>query len=388
MIDNLIVKSLGDTDMYKFSMGNCVWQNYPDATATYEFVCRGHEKLGFLAEPLKRQVQMIRERPHGLREHEFLMGLGWLDREYLAYMCNDFDYSTTKVDISDRDGELHIVARGRWIDAMMWEIPILATVNELWFDSMKSKVGDFGTTRLREKMAFFRQYPRFQFADFGTRRRFSAEWQESVVSTLATQMQGQFIGTSNVGLACKLGLKPIGTMAHEFISAHLALCPRIEVAQSKALYTWLQTYKTNLGIALSDTFTSEAFFRGFDIVLSKAFSGVRQDSGDPFSFAKRAIEHYESMGIDPRTKTIVFSDSLTPERAIDIWKQFVGRIGVSFGIGTNLTNDMGVKPLSIVMKMIECNGKPVCKISDDGGKAISGSPGVMRDVISAYKIKG
>ena len=222
MIDNLIVKSLGDTDMYKFSMGNCVWQNYPDATATYEFVCRGHEKLGFLAEPLKRQVQMIRERPHGLREHEFLMGLGWLDREYLAYMCNDFDYSTTKVDISDRDGELHIVARGRWIDAMMWEIPILATVNELWFDSMKSKVGDIGTTRLREKMAFFRQYPRFQFADFGMRRRFSAEWQESVVSTLATQMQGQFIGTSNVGLACKLGLKPIGTMAHEFISAHLA----------------------------------------------------------------------------------------------------------------------------------------------------------------------
>jgi nicotinate phosphoribosyltransferase len=180
-----------------------------------------------------------------------------------------------------------------------------------------------------------------------------------------------------------IGIKPIGTMAHEYFSAHLAFVDNLRIAQKRALYVWLQEYGTNLGIALTDTFTTKAFFEDFGMVLAQTFSGVRHDSGDPIKFGENVIKHYQKLCIDPKTKTIVFSDGLNIPEAIQIFKHFVGRIGVSFGIGTNLTNDLGPTPLNIVIKLIECNGIPVVKLSDNPGKAI-GDPDMVQTVRKTY----
>jgi len=391
-VEKKIVTSLGDTDLYKASMGNCVFENYPKATASYEFVCRSGENLGFLTGQAREQHQMMQNSCLSFSDGEFglLRSLGWLGEAYLGEMAKGFCLDQPNVRIWDNSGKLGIVVHGLWYEAMMLEVPLLATVNELYFRHIfgEEPEGLFaeGERRLRNKIALLKQYPRVKVADFGTRRRFSAKWHDTVVRILSEELPGQFVGTSNIMLAHKYGVKPIGTMAHEFVSGHLSLVPSVRLAQSRALYTWLQTYKTNLGIVLSDTFTSKAFFTDFDVVLARAFSGVRQDSGDPVLFCKRAIAHYNLMGIDSRTKTVIFSDSLTVPKAIEIWKQFAGMIGMSFGIGTNLTNDLGPAPLNIVIKMTHCDGKPVCKISDDVGKAISGSPKVLEEVAAAYDI--
>jgi nicotinate phosphoribosyltransferase len=242
-----------------------------------------------------------------------------------------------------------------------------------------------GENRLRNKIDIIRQYPRFTLTDFGTRRRYSARWQRYVVETLK-QTCPQLVGTSNVKLALDLGIKPIGTVAHEFFSAHLALVDNIVEAQKRALHVWLQEYDNNLGHALTDTFTTDAFFRDFGVVLSNAFQGVRHDSGDPIEFGYKAIAHYKKMGIDPKTKSIVFSDGLDIPKAIEIYKEFAGLIGLGFGVGTNLTNDLGVTPLNIVIKLVECNGRPVVKLSDNPGKAI-GDKGTIDKVKKAFGVK-
>jgi nicotinate phosphoribosyltransferase len=221
--------------------------------------------------------------------------------------------------------------------------------------------------------------PGFQFADFGTRRRFSQDWQETVVGfmarkdykTMGIRDQVGFVGTSNVYLAKKFGVKPIGTMAHEYICLFQGT-GEVPVAESqkKALQTWVDVYRGDLGIALSDTLGFDKFLRDFDKYFANLYEGVRQDSGNEFEWADRRITHYEKLGIDPKTKHLVFSDGLTFPRAVELLKHVNGRAKVSFGVGTNLTNDVGVKPLQIVMKLVEVNGNPVAKLSDSPGKTM------------------
>jgi nicotinate phosphoribosyltransferase len=257
----------------------------------------------------------------------------------------------------------------------LFEIPVLAIVNEVYFRNTQ-RVPDFveGRQRLAEKVQKLKSpdLHELRIADYGTRRRFSRAWHEEVLRVLSAQLgtgpTGQFAGTSNVLLAMKLGLTPLGTMAHEYLQACQALGPRLRDSQVFGFESWAREYRGDLGIALSDVYGIEPFLRDFDMYFCKLFDGARHDSGDPFSWGERMIEHYRRNRVDPLTKTLIFSDGLTVPRTIELFKQFHGRTQLAFGIGTNLTNDLGYEPLQIVIKMVRCNGQPVAKLSDTPAK--------------------
>jgi nicotinate phosphoribosyltransferase len=245
---------------------------------------------------------------------------------------------------------------------------VLAIVNEVYFRNVcREPAWEEGRKRLQSKMRLVLDDPAladFRIAEYGTRRRFSRQWHEEVVVTMKAQMGTHFAGTSNVLLAMKHEVTPLGTMAHEYLQACQALGPRLRDSQVYALEVWAKEYRGDLGIALSDVYGMDAFLRDFDMYFCKLFDGARHDSGDPFVWGERLLAHYAANRTDPRTKTLVFSDGLTVPRAIELAKRFAGRCKVSFGIGTNLTNDLGHEPLQIVMKMVRCNGQPVAKVTD------------------------
>jgi len=383
-----IITSLLDTDLYKISMMQCVFHQYPDTTVRYEFKCRNDDvELGFLRKEIQKQALAMDGMRFTKGECDYLRTLPFLTDDYVDWLENDFALDSNNVNVDEEDGHLYITIGGYWAETILWEVPLLAIVNELYF---ATRIDDFkairyGRLKLYDKIQLMRKRPRMLIAEFGTRRRFSKDWQREVVHTLANDAPN-LIGTSNVLLAKELGLKPIGTMAHEYISAHLSLVDNIETAQKRALHVWLQEYGTDLGIALTDTFTSDAFFRDFGVVLAREFSGLRHDSGDPIKFGEKAIAHYEKLGIDPRTKSIVFSDGLDVPTAVQIFDHFTGRIGLAFGIGTNLTNSVGLDPLNIVIKLVGCNGLDVVKLSDNPGKEM-GNPEVVEEVKKAYKVE-
>jgi nicotinate phosphoribosyltransferase len=248
--------------------------------------------------------------------------------------------------------------------------------------------------RLRDKIALLKGegLSDLKIADYGTRRRFSKQWHEEVLRTLSSELgtvtvparpgaaghPPQFAGTSNVLFAMKLGLLPLGTMAHEYLQACQALGPRLRDSQVFAFESWAREYRGDLGIALSDVYGMSAFLRDFDMYFCKLFDGARHDSGDPFAWGERVIAHYRKNRVDPRTKTLIFSDQLSVPLAIEIARRFHGRALTAFGIGTNLTNDLGFQPINIVIKMTECNGQPVAKVSDAPGKTVSKDPGYLR----------
>jgi nicotinate phosphoribosyltransferase len=281
------------------------------------------------------------------------------------------------------NGELDITVQGPWLHTILFEIPVLAIVNEVYFRNVQ-KVPRFmeGRKRLDDKIALLQAdgLHELKIADYGTRRRFSKAWHEEVLRVLiaklgvdpASNPPGQFAGTSNVLLAMKLGLKPLGTMAHEYLQAAQALGPRLRDSQTFAFESWAHEYRGDLGIALSDVYGMSAFLRDFDMYFCKLFDGARHDSGDPFGWGERLIAHYQANRVDPKTKILIFSDGLTVPRTIALYQRFAGRCQLAFGIGTNLTNDLADAPehvpLQIVMKMVKCNGQPVAKLSDTPSK--------------------
>jgi nicotinate phosphoribosyltransferase len=260
---------------------------------------------------------------------------------------------------------------------------VLAIVNEVYFRNTHT-VPDFveGRHRLDVKIGQLRGdgLADLKIADYGTRRRFSRAWQDEVLRVLSARLgtaqspgklngvAGQLAGTSNVLLAMKLGLTPLGTMAHEYLQAAQALGPRLRDSQVFGFESWAREYRGDLGIALSDVYGMNAFLRDFDMYFCKLFDGARHDSGDPFQWGERMIGHYVHNRVDPKTKTLIFSDGLTVPRTIELYQQFKGRAQLAFGIGTNLTNDLGYEPLQIVIKMVRCNGQPVAKLSDTPSK--------------------
>ncbi len=277
------------------------------------------------------------------------------------------------------------------IQAMFFEVFVLAIVNELYFSALSNaSVIEEGQRRLDKKVELLHQYavkqekydnntPPFIVADFGTRRRFSKVWQAHVVETLHKAEPKIVSGTSNVYLAKKLGMTPIGTMAHEFMQAFQALDVRLRDSQKAALEAWVHEYRGDLGIALTDVVGMDAFLRDFDLYFAKLFDGLRHDSGDPYVWGDKAIAHYKKLKIDPRTKILTFSDGLDLNKAWNLHQYFRGQIRTSFGIGTNLTNDMGITPINIVLKLVECNGQPVAKLSDSPGKTM-----INNDTYLAY----
>ena len=274
------------------------------------------------------------------------------------------------------DGGIEVTVKGPWLHTILFEIPLLSIINEVYFRNTQ-KNPDFaeGRKRLADKIALVAGKPEFsppgaemRIADYGTRRRFAKIWQDEVVLTLRDKLGVNFAGTSNVWLAQKHGITPLGTMAHEYLQAVQALGPRLRDSQQFAFEMWAREYRGDLGIALSDVYGMNAFLRDFDMYFCKLFDGARHDSGDPFDWGERLIEHYKKSRVDPLTKTLIFSDGLDVPVAIRLYERFKGRAQTAFGIGTNLTNDLGYTPLNIVIKMVRCNGQPVAKLSDSPDK--------------------
>jgi nicotinate phosphoribosyltransferase len=262
---------------------------------------------------------------------------------------------------------------------MAFEIYVLAIVNELYFRRADQAAAlAEGRARLRAKIAALREFGAreparahpFEFFDFGVRRRFSGAWQDEVVRTLKDEVPEFFKGTSNVHLAKKYGLVAIGTMAHEYLQSYQAFDVRLRDFQKMALENWVQEYRGDLGVALTDVVGMDAFLRDFDLYFAKLFDGLRHDSGDPVEWGEKALAHYATLRIDPHSKRLTFSDGLDLETAFSIWRHFADRTQTGFGIGTSLTNDVGLVPLNIVMKLTQCNGQPVAKLSDSPGKTL------------------
>ena len=386
----MIIRSLLDTDIYKFSMMQAVLHQFPGAEVEYRFKCRSE---GIDLRPIRQALEREIENLCGLRldpeELNFLSSLRYMKPDFIEFL-RLFHLQSRFVDIDEVDGQLDIRIRGPWLHTILFEVPLLAIISEL--HARQTWPGhdlEEGRERLRKKISQVQALDRpdsFVFADFGTRRRYSAAWHEEVVRTLAEEIPGSLRGTSNVRLARELGLVPIGTMAHEFIQACQALGPRLAETQRFAFEVWAREYRGDLGIALSDTYSLKAFLRDFDMYFCKLFDGARQDSGDPFEWGEAMIAHYEANRVDPASRNLIFSDSLDIPKAAEIWRRFRERTNVSFGIGTNLTHDTGVKPANIVIKMTECNGQPVVKLSDSPGKVVSTDQHYLAWVRQAFDV--
>jgi len=373
----MIVRSLLDTDLYKFSMMQVVLHHFPGAQVEYQFKCRNEGvNLTPYVEEIAREVAALCQLRFRDEELSYLRGLRFLKSDFVDFLgLFQFNEKYIRVARGPAPGELAITIRGPWLHTILYEIPVLAIVSEVYFrrTQPRADLGE-GRKRLAAKIGILRKVEPeldFRISDFGTRRRFSLAWHEEIIATLKREVPQYFAGTSNVWLAVKNGVTPLGTMAHEYMQACQALGPRLRDAQVFAFDKWAQEYRGDLGIALSDTYGMDAFLRDFDMYFCKLFDGARHDSGDPFEWGEKLIAHYQKNRVDPRTKTLIFSDQLSFPLAIEIARRFHGRARTSFGIGTNLTNDLGFEPLNIVIKMTECNGQPVAKVSDAPGKTVS-----------------
>ena len=390
-----IITSLLDNDLYKFTMLQAMLHQFPQTHGVYRFRCRNNKDAAYpladIQKDLEQQLDSLCELRFLPDELEYLRSLRFIRSDFVDYL-ELFKLKRRFITVSTDDkGRLFIDIEGPMIQAMFFEVFVLAIVNELYFNTLSNdSVIEEGQRRLDAKVALLHQYaekqtqygqdtPPFIVADFGTRRRFSRRWQAHVVETLHKAEPKIVGGTSNVYLAKQLGMTPIGTMAHEFMQAFQALDVRLRDSQKAALEAWVHEYRGDLGIALTDVVGMDAFLRDFDLYFAKLFDGLRHDSGDPYIWGDKAIAHYEKLKIDPKTKILTFSDGLDLEKAWELHQYFKGRIRTSFGIGTNLTNDMGITPINIVLKLVECNGQPVAKLSDSPGKTM-----INNDTYLAY----
>ncbi len=374
-----IVRSLLETDLYKFTMWQALLHRHPSAQAEYAFLCRNAPAYP-LAE-LKREVERELDHLCALRfsddEIAYLRGLRYIKSDFADFLTV-FQFQRKFIRVEAEGDALVIRASGPIVHVMGFEIYVLYIVNELYFRRFDQHAAlAEARRRLAAKLALLRAHRDdtpgrnpFEFFDFGVRRRFSGAWQEEVVATLAGSVPGLFKGTSNVYLAKRYDLVPIGTMAHEYLQAFQAFGVRLRDFQKAALEDWVQEYRGDLGTALTDVVGMDAFLADFDLYFAKLFDGLRHDSGDPVAWGEKALAHYARLRIDARTKRLVFSDSLDVPTALSLHRHFADRTMTGFGIGTNLSNDTGIAPLNIVMKLVRCNGQPVAKLSDSPGKTM------------------
>ncbi|TDR77766.1 nicotinate phosphoribosyltransferase [Paludibacterium purpuratum] len=382
MSSQFVVRSLLENDLYKFTMWQALLHQHPGATAEYAFVCRNHPvfPLAELKVELEAELDHLCDMLFTQQELDFLSGLRYIKSDFVDFL-NVFRFQRRFIRVGIEGDTLTIETKGPLVHVMGFEIFVLYIVNELYFRRLsagrETEILEEGRRRLADKIALMRSAPvavdatgDFAFSDFGLRRRYSAAWHDEVVATLQQALPEAFRGTSNVYQAMRFGLMPIGTMAHEYLQAHQAFGTRLRDFQKAALEGWVHEFRGDLGIALTDVVGMDAFLADFDLYFAKLFDGLRHDSGDPYLWGEKAIAHYRGLRINPLTKRLVFSDGLTVERALALHEYFAGRIQVAFGIGTHLTNDMGLTPLNIVMKLVNCNDQPVAKLSDSPGKTL------------------
>ena len=378
-----IIQSLLDTDLYKFTMMQAVLHQFPGAQVEYKFKCRSAGvQLAPYMDEIRDEIRQLCELHFTEDELAYMRGMRFIKSDFVDFL-GLFKLNQKYIHLTALpNGEIDIRVRGPWLHTIMFEIPVLAIVSEVYFRNTQPGLDlTEGRRRLQDKIALMKGVHDLKIADYGTRRRFSLEWQREVLQTLQADLgtgpDGQLTGTSNVLFAMELGMRPMGTMAHEYLQACQALGPRLRDSQVFGFEQWAQEYRGDLGIALSDVYGMNAFLRDFDMYFCKLFDGARHDSGDPFQWGERMIEHYQANRVDPRSKVIIFSDGLTIPRCIELHERFRGRIQTAFGVGTNLTNDLGPDALQLVLKMIECNGQPVAKISDTPGKTMVEDEGYL-----------
>ena len=372
-----IIQSVLDTDLYKFTTSYAYSKLYPRAYGQFRFIDRGKTRYpeGF-ADALKKELQAMSELALTKDEANFLSReLPYLPPTYIDFV-RGFRFDPEELQVTqDEEGYLSIVAEGLLYRVTLWETPILALVSELYYQIMGQKPDLAYTEETIIRKAKQLSEANITFSMFGMRRRFSAEIEDLVTKLLKEHSGENFFGTSNVYFAYKHGLRVSGTHPHEWIQFHGAMFG-YKMANYMAMEDWINVYDGDLGTVLTDTYTTDVFMRNFSKKHAMLFTSLRHDSGDPLCFTEKVIARYRELRVDPTIKYIIFSDSLDPERAIEIANYCRGRIGASFGIGTNLSNDVGngVRPMNIVMKLWKCKmtekerWHPCVKLSDVDGK--------------------
>jgi nicotinate phosphoribosyltransferase len=387
-----IIKSLLDTDLYKFTMQQVVYHQFPNAQdVELHFKCRSKNiNLVQSIDRLNQEIDYLCTLTFTEDEIKYLSTLRYLKSDYIDFLTL-FRLQRKYIQVIQlNDDEIDIFIKGPWLHVILFEVPILAIINETHFEQTQSaETFTLGMKNLNEKISLVKIFNNndFKFSDFGTRRRYSFDWQDTVIQKLINELPHNFSGTSNVFFAKKYNLIPIGTMAHEYLQACQSLGPRLRDSQKFAFEKWVQEYRGDLGIALTDVVGVDAFLEDFDLYFCKLFDGVRHDSGSPFEWAEKILNHYSKMKIDAKTKSLVFSDGLDFPKAISIFNKFHTKAKLFFGIGTNLTNDLGPKAINIVLKMTECNGSPVAKISDSDGKTMCHNDEYLSYLKQVFHIK-
>ena len=378
-----IIDSLLTQDLYKFSMGQAIYHQFSDYKTTWTFKCRNKDVYFTeeMVDEIREQIKAYCELRFTEDELAYIDSIKWMKGSYVDFLrlwqprFEDFEINT------DAECGLAIETKGTWLNTSMYEIPTLAIVNEVYFKMNYNYnwLLDSFKERLDEKYNLIRNNDKYVgvFSEFGLRRRLSAEAQELVVEKFShlndtVKSASTFVGTSNVYLAKKYGVTPVGTMAHEWIMCAGQGNHKHNPAYSNwyALDAWVKEYGVLNGIALTDTITTDCFLKEFQLTYATLFSGVRHDSGDPIEWGEKMISHYQGLGLDPTTKTLLFSDSLNFDKADEIYRHFNGKAKVAFGSGTYLSNDTCVEPLNIVMKTTKANGQDVAKLSDVSGKGM------------------
>jgi len=368
----MIIEHFTDNDLYKFTTMNAVQKLYPNAWVKYRFINRaGTEFPKGFAEALKEEVQSMSQLSLSKKEADFIKARCYYFDPVFIDLLKGYRYDPSEVQIHQEGGNLKVEVEGYWYRTVLWEVPLMALISELYFKLTEQQATDaeskaaYKAQKLAELQA--------DFSDFGTRRRFSFQVHDQVVGALKANA-GQYLkGTSNLYLAIKYNLTPIGTHPHEWFMYHAAHFG-YGVANLYGLKAWTNVYQGDLGIALTDTLTTENFFQSFNTKYAKLFDGIRWDSGDPLEFTDKALKFYQQKRIDAKAKTIVYSDSLNLERVAEIKNHVAGRIHDVYGIGTFFTNDVGVKPLNMVIKLVEIKTSPemnainTIKLSDVAGK--------------------
>jgi nicotinate phosphoribosyltransferase len=376
---NPIVRSLLETDLYKFTMWQALLHRHPATQAEYEFACRNTPAypLAELKADVERELDHLCSLSFTPDEVAYMRALRFIKGDFADFLTV-FRFQRHFITVGTDGESLTIRASGPQVHVMGFEIYVLYIVNELYFRRFDQAAAlAEGRKRLAAKIALLDgladepalRHP-FEFFDFGVRRRFSGAWHEEVVATFAREAPRYFKGTSNVWFAKNYQLVPIGTMAHEYLQSFQSFGVRLRDFQKAALEDWVQEYRGDLGTALTDVVGMDAFLADFDLYFAKLFDGLRHDSGDPVEWGEKALAHYARLRLDAHTRRLVFSDGLDLPKAFALYRHFAGRTMTGFGIGTNLSNDVGITPLNIVMKLMSCNGQPVAKLSDSPGKTM------------------
>jgi len=392
-LDHWIIHSLLDTDLYKITMLQAFYHapEFRTVDIEWKFACRNRHAfdLAALIPEIHRQLEHVCTLSFSDEELKYLAGFPFISRDFIEFL-RIYRLDNRFVTLRPKGKDLDLRIRGPLIHVALFEIYLLAIISELHtfthFEVLSSEIGRERLQKKIDTLCAQGEMKDFVFVDFGTRRRASRKWQQEVLEILIEQVPNYLAGTSNLYFAKLFGIKPIGTMAHEWFQAWQAVT-RLADAQKAALEGWVREFRGRLGIALTDCYSMDSFIRDFsDPYFGKLYDGLRHDSGSPIAWGEKAIAMYRKMGIDPLTKTLVFSDNLNFAKMIELYKTFHGRAQISFGIGTNLTNDVGNSPLDIVIKMVAANDKPVAKISDEPGKSMCEDPEFLHYLASVYDI--